>query len=235
MSIDLLSLFFVVAALALIGWLLLRNRGSRPAWSLRATAVLSALSAMGFGLSAVGWVTGAIFTPGQHIPVTLVTAIDSASRLSADEWSTLVEIARSGSAVLSMNLMEPREFLVSGLAGGTVFALIAVEVISALIGAYLSWLVFRLCRTVLDGESFTDALLRSLRPAPLVIAVATVIREGFRITATNDLYATFSQGGVAISAIQTDLSLLWVALGIAAFTHLVSDGRDLHRDSAGLV
>jgi hypothetical protein len=228
-----LIVLFVVLALVVVLWR--RNKGCKPALSLRVAAVLSALSAMLFTAQALGWVVGAIVTPGQQIPIKLVTAIDSASRLTATEWSTLVEIARSGSATLSMNLMAPREFLVSGLDGGTVFALIAVEVISALVAAYLSWLAFRACRTVLDGESFTDALLQSLRPAPVVIAVAVMIREGFRITATNDLYATFSQGSVAISSIETDLSLLWVALGIAAFSHLVRAGRDLQRDTAGLV
>jgi hypothetical protein len=235
MTTDFIPLIVLFIVLALIVVLWRRNKGSQPALSLRVAAVLSALSAMLFTVQALGWVVGAIVTPGQQIPIKLVTAIDSASRLTANEWSTLVEIARSGSATLSMNLMAPREFLVSGLDGGTVFALIAVEVISALVAAYLSWLAFRACRTVLDGESFTDALLKSLRPAPVVIAVAVLIREGFRITATNDLYATFAQGSVAISSIGTDLSLLWVALGIAAFSHLVRAGRDLQRDSAGLV
>lgn len=235
MNIDFLPLIVVFVLLALIVVLWRRNKGSKPALSLRVAAVLSALSAMIFTVQALGWAVGAIVTPGQQIPIRLVTAIDSASRFTANEWSTLVEIARSGSATLSMNLMTPREFLASGLDGGTVFALVAVEVISALVAAYLSWLAFRACRTVLDGESFTDALLQSLRPAPLVIAVAVLVREGFRITATNDLYATFSQGGVEISSIQTDLSLLWVALGIAAFSHLVRAGRDLQRETAGLV
>jgi hypothetical protein len=235
MNANLIPLIVLFVVLALVVLLWRRNKGSKPALSLRVAAVLSALSAMLFTAQALGWIVGAIVTPGQQLPIKLVTAIDSASRLTATEWSTLVEIARSGSATLSMNLMAPREFLVSGLDGGTVFALIAVEVISALVAAYLSWLAFRACRTVLDGESFTDALLQSLRPAPVVIAVAVMIREGFRITATNDLYATFSQGSVAISSIETDLSLLWVALGIAAFSHLVRAGRDLQRDTAGLV
>jgi hypothetical protein len=235
MNIDYVSFIVLFVVLALIVVLWRRNEGSKPALSLRVAAVLSALSAMLFTAQALGWAVGAIVTPGQQIPIKLVTAIDSASRLTANEWSTLVEIARSGSATLSMNLMTPREFLVSGLDGGTVFALIAVEVISALVAAYLSWLAFRACRTVLDGESFTDALLQSLRPAPVVIAVAVMIREGFRITATNDLYGTFAQGSVAISSIETDLSLLWVGLGIAAFSHLVRAGRDLQRDTAGLV
>ena len=235
MNIDYVSFIVLFVVLALIVVLWRRNKGSKPALSLRVAAVLSALSAMLFTVQALGWAVGAIVTPGQQIPIKLVTAIDSASRLTANEWSTLVEIARSGSATLSMNLMTPREFLVSGLDGGTVFALIAVEVISALVAAYLSWLAFRACRTVLDGESFTDALLQSLRPAPVVIAVAVLIREGFRITATNDLYSTFAQGSVAISSIETDLSLLWVALGIAAFSHLVRAGRDLQRDTTGLV
>ena len=235
MNIDYVSFIVLFVVLALIVVLWRRNKGSKPALSLRVAAVLSALSAMLFTVQALGWAVGAIVTPGQQIPIKIVTAIDSASRLTANEWSTLVEIAQSGSATLSMNLMTPREFLVSGLDGGTVFALIAVEVISALVAAYLSWLAFRACRTVLDGESFTDALLQSLRPAPVVIAVAVLIREGFRITATNDLYATFAQGSVAISSIETDLSLLWVALGIAAFSHLVRAGRDLQRDTTGLV
>ena len=174
-------------------------------------------------------------TPGREIPVRLVTAIDSASRLTENEWSSYVEVARSGAATMSMNLMDSRLFYASGLDGGTVFFLVSVEVITALVGAYLSWLAFRLCRTVLDGESFTDVLLRSLRPAPLIIAVVVLLREGFRIAATNNLYATFSQGSVSISAYENDLSLLWVSLGIAAFTHLVKSGRELQRDAAGLV
>lgn len=235
MSIDYISFAFVALALVLIVVLWRRNRGSRPAISLRITAVVAALSALTFGVQAIGWVVGALVTPGQAIPVRLVTAIDSASRLTATEWSTWVEVAHSGSATMSMNLMDARLFYVSGVDGGTVFALIAVETITALIGAYLSWLAFRLCRTVLDGESFTDALVGSLRPAPLVISVAVIVREGFRMTATNDLYATFSQEGFAISSLETDLTLVWVALGIAAFTHLVRAGRDLQRDTAGLV
>lgn len=235
MNTNLLLFIVVFVGLALVVVLWRRNKGNKPALSLRVAAVLSALSAVVFTIQALGWAIGAIVTPGQQIPFNLVTAIDSASRLSASEWSTLVEIARSGSATLSMNLMAPREFLASGLDGGTVFALVAVKVISALVAAYLSWLAFRVCRTVLDGESFTDALLQSLRPAPVVIAVALLIREGFRVTATNNLYATFSQGSVAISSIEADLSLLWVALGIAAFSHLVRAGRDLQRDTAGLV
>lgn len=235
MSIDYFSLIAVFVALVLVVILWRRSRASKPALSLRIAAVLSALSAMVFSVQALGWAAGAIFTPGQSIPVRLVTAIDSASRLTETEWSTYVEIARSGSATMSLNLMDARQFYVSGLDGGTIFALISVEIITAMVGAYLSWLAFRLCRTVLDGESFTDALLRSLRPAPLFIAVAVLIREGFRITATNDLYATFAQGSVAVSAVETDLSLLWVSLGIAAFTHLVRAGRDIQRDTAGLV
>ncbi len=235
MNPDFFTLIIVVVAIVLVTLLWRRSRGSRPALSLRIGAVLSALSAMVFGVQALGWIVGAIVTPGREIPVRLVTAIDSASRLTENEWSSYVEVARSGAATMSMNLMDSRLFYVSGLDGGTVFALVSVEVITAMVGAYLSWLAFRLCRTVLDGESFTDVLLRSLRPAPLVIAVAVLIREGFRITATNNLYATFSQGSVAISAYETDLSLLWVSLGIAALTHLVKSGRELQRDAAGLV
>lgn len=232
--------FSILIALALLLGVFafrLLARKSKPA-SVRVVMWLAALSAIAFAIEAFSWVVVRPFMSGEGsaIPVSFVTIVDQGSGLGTSPWDSLSEVhnATNGGTLL-VNLGDPREFLAYGFSPVTTAALIAVPALTSVLGAYLSWLVYRLARSVLEGQSFTAAIVRNVNRSTIVVSLIAVVQEIIRLVSINGIYSEIDEGAAVMRAYNPDFSLMLIALGIAAFGHLLKSGIALAKETEGLV
>jgi hypothetical protein len=231
------GIFMALAVLVGIVGFRLLARKSKPA-SVRVVMWMAAFSAIAFAVEAVSWVAIRPFMSGESsaIPVTFVTVVDQRSGLEMSPWVSLAEVHHAGGGgMLLVDFGEPRQFLAFGFSPATTIAMIAVPALAAALGAYLSWLVFRLARSVLEGESFTAQIVSLVNRATLVVTVIAVAQEIIRLIAISNLYSELDEGSIVMRAYNPDFSLLLVAVGIAAFGQLLKSGVSMAKETAGLI
>lgn len=235
------TLTFIIAGIVLVivAFVAIRiiTSKQKPA-SVRVVMWMAWLAAVMFAIDAISWVAIRPWTSGENgaIPVSFVTAVDNRPSLDTAEWSSLQEVHHaSGGGTLLVDFGSPREFLAYGFSPATTAALIAVPALTAALCAYLSWLVYRLARSVIEGESFTAAIVRQVNRATVVVTIVAIVQGIIRLAAINGLYSEINEGSVAMHAYNPDFSLLYVAIAIAAFGQLLKSGIALAKQSEGLI
>lgn len=237
---DFTVISVIILALTIVTFLVVfRPSSTKPTVrSVRVVMWMSALAAIGFAADAISWVVIRPFMSGEAsaIPVSFVTAVDMPDQLDTETWASIRVVHHAGSgATLLANLGEPRPFLAYGFSPVTTAALIAVPALAAALGAYLSWLAYRLARSVIEGESFTTAVIRQVNRAAIVVAVVAVVRELARLAAVNGLYSEIDEGSIVMRSLNFDFTLLLVAAGIAAFGSLLRSGLVIAKETEGLI
>jgi hypothetical protein len=231
------AVFFGLAAvIGFVTFRLIRNK-RKPA-SVRVVMWMAWLSTVTFGIDAISWVAIRPWMLGEDgaIPVSFVTAVDNHPSLNQASWQSLQQVHHAaGGGTLLVDFGGAREFLAYGFSPATTAALIATPALMSALGAYLSWLVYRLARSVIEGESFTTNIIRQVDRATIVVAIVAVVHEVVRIASINGIYAEITEGSVAIRSTDLDFTLLLVAVGIAAFGQLLKSGIALARETEGLI
>lgn len=237
---DLTAISVIILALTIVTFLLIFRPTSKRSTvrSVRVVMWAAALASIGYAVDAIGWIAIRPFMSGESsaIPVSFVTAIDVPDDFDSETWTSMREVHHtwSGATILT-DLSEPRSFLAYGFSPMTTAALIAVPALAAALGAYLSWLAYRLARSVLEGESFTTSIIREVNRATVVVTIVAVLRELARLAALNGLYSEIDEGSIAMRSLNFDLTLLLVAAGIAAFGQLLRSGLIISKETEGLI